>query len=102
MRKLSRCGLGRAAANPVLSTLNNFREEYEEHIAGKCRAGICRSITTFEIGDECSGCTLCARSCPSGAIAFTPWQKHVIRTDLCTKCGTCRKVCPEGAVHVVI
>lgn len=102
MRKLSRCGLGRAAANPVLSTLNNFREEYEEHIAGKCRAGICRSITTFEIGDECSGCTLCARSCPSGAIAFTPWQKHVIRTDLCTKCGTCRKVCPEGAVHVII
>jgi len=102
MRRLSRCGLGRSAANPVLSTLRNFAQEYEEHLAGVCRAGICRSITAFVITDECSGCTLCAQNCPSGAIAFTPWEKHVIRHDICTKCGNCRKVCPEGAVHVLV
>ena len=95
----SLCGLGKTAPNPVLSTLQNFEDEYIEHIRDKrCRCGVCKSLSKLEITDKCIGCTKCARNCPVGAITGTVRQKHVIDTTKCIKCGACKANCPVGAI----
>jgi NADH-quinone oxidoreductase subunit F len=96
------CGLGNSAANPVLSTLKYFREEYEAHIRDKrCPAGVCKSLITYSIdAAKCTGCTLCARKCPQGCITGERKQAHVIDTSKCIKCGVCKDVCNFDAVLV--
>lgn len=99
IKKASLCGLGQSAPNPVLSTIKNFREEYEEHIKEKkCRAGVCVKMLTYEINDECTGCTACARICPTKAISGKPKFKHIIDQTLCIKCGNCYKTCKFEAI----
>ncbi len=97
-KKGSLCGLCRTAPNPILSTLEYFREEYEAHIRGECPAGRCKELIKYEITDDCVGCTLCAQDCPVDAIAFKPHEKHEVDNELCIKCDGCRQVCPEDAV----
>lgn len=96
----SLCGLGKTAPNPVLTTLRYFRDEYEAHLRGRCPAGKCRALIRYEIGPDCTGCTLCAQHCPVDAIPMTPYARHVIRQEACTRCDTCRVVCPEKAIEV--
>ncbi len=96
----SLCGLGKTAPNPVLTTLRYFREEYEAHLAGRCPAGKCTALIRYTINERCTGCTLCAQHCPVDAIPLTPYQRHVIQSDVCIRCDTCRVVCPYGAVEV--
>ncbi|MEA1951225.1 MAG: NADH-ubiquinone oxidoreductase-F iron-sulfur binding region domain-containing protein, partial [Planctomycetota bacterium] len=95
------CGLGKTAPNPVLSTLKYFRDEYEAHIEGRCPAGRCQKLIAYKINDRCIGCTICAQQCPVGAIAMTPYARHVIDDEKCTRCNICRDACPIGAVDVV-
>ncbi len=96
----SLCGLGKTAPNPVLSTLQNFEDEYIEHIRDKrCHCGTCKALSQFVITDKCIGCTRCARNCPVDAIVGTPRHKHVIDTTRCIKCGTCKQNCPVGAIR---
>ncbi len=97
----SRCGLGRTAPNPVLTTLRYFREEYLAHLQGYCPAGKCQKMFSFKIGDRCNGCMICSRNCPVAAIPFTPWQQAEIEDARCVRCGVCRQSCPEHAVEVV-
>jgi NADH-quinone oxidoreductase subunit F len=96
----SLCGLGKTAPNPVLSTLQYFRSEYEAHLEGRCPAGRCKELSAYKIDSRCIGCTLCAQYCPAGAIPLTPYARHTIALDRCTRCDTCRLVCPEHAVYV--
>jgi NADH:ubiquinone oxidoreductase subunit F (NADH-binding)/(2Fe-2S) ferredoxin/NAD-dependent dihydropyrimidine dehydrogenase PreA subunit len=99
IQKASLCGLGQSAPNPVLSTLKNFRHEYEEHIRDRrCRAHVCSKLLTYTINDRCTGCGACRRGCPSKAVAGTPKAMHVIDQALCTKCGACHTVCRFDAV----
>jgi len=100
IRTTSLCGLGKTAPNPVLSTLEHFLDEYQAHIEGRCPAGKCRALIRFSVTDKCIGCTLCAQKCPVEAIAFTPYEKHVIDLQKCIRCGTCKSVCPADAVEV--
>jgi NADH-quinone oxidoreductase subunit F len=95
------CGLGRTAANPVLSTLRHFLDEYEAHIAGRCPAGKCKGLIQYVVQAHCTGCTICAQRCPVGAIPATPYQRHEIDTSLCTRCDVCRVECPENAVVIM-
>ena len=99
-KKGSLCGLGKTAPNPVLSTLRYFRDEYEAHIHGKCPTGKCRDLISYHIEETCIGCTKCAQNCPVDAIAFTPYEIHVIDQEKCIKCDGCRQVCPEDCVTV--
>jgi NADH-quinone oxidoreductase subunit F len=94
------CGLGRTAPNPVLTTLQYFRDEYEAHLDGSCPAGKCRDLVAYEIKGDCIGCTLCAQVCPAAAIPMTPYRVHEIAEDRCTRCDMCRVVCPTDSVIV--
>ncbi|MDW8056494.1 MAG: NADH-ubiquinone oxidoreductase-F iron-sulfur binding region domain-containing protein [Elusimicrobiota bacterium] len=99
IKKASLCGLGQSAPNPVLSTIKNFREEYEEHIKNKkCRARFCTNLLTYEITDNCTGCTACKKVCPVEAISGSPKQKHLINQQICIKCGACWRVCRFNAI----
>ena len=100
MSVASLCALGKTAANPVLSTLRYFREEYEEHIKERrCPAKVCRGLFSYEIDPEtCNGCGICIKNCPEDAISGVHRKPHVIDQDKCTKCGTCLEKCPFTAV----
>ena len=100
VKQSSLCGLGKTAPNPVLSTLNYFRDEYEAHLEGRCPAGSCKALITYSITDDCIGCTLCAQQCPSDAIEMTPYRKHRIDDEKCTRCNACKAICPENAVRI--
>ena len=94
------CGLGQTAPNPVLSTIKQFRNEYEAHIYEKrCPAGVCKNLMRYVIDPEkCKGCTMCARNCPAGCISGTVKQPHTIDQSKCIKCGTCMEKCKFGAI----
>ncbi len=97
----SLCALGTSAPNPVISTLQYFREEYEAHIIDKrCPAGVCKALTTFTIDEtKCTGCTVCARNCPAGAITGEKKSPHFIDQDKCITCRVCYEKCKFGAVQ---
>ncbi len=96
------CGLGESAPNPVLTTLKYFREEYEAHINEKrCPAKQCKALIRYRIlEDACTGCTLCARNCPTEAIRGIKKEVHTIEQEKCIKCGVCKSVCNFAAVGV--
>ena len=96
----SLCGLGQSAPNPVLSTLKYFRDEYIAHIKDKkCPAGVCKNLITFEVlPDECTGCGVCKKLCPVGAIKGEATEAHRIDKDKCIKCGLCMEKCKYNAI----
>lgn len=96
------CGLGQTSPNPVLSTLDNFYDEYVAHIVDKrCPAHRCRALRVYAIDPaRCKGCTACARACPAGAIKGEVKQAHVIDTEKCIRCGACLEKCKFNAVIV--
>jgi NADH:ubiquinone oxidoreductase subunit F (NADH-binding)/(2Fe-2S) ferredoxin len=100
LQKASLCGLGRAAPNPVLSTLRYFREEWRAHVVDKrCPSNKCVGLIHYEIKpDKCVGCTLCARNCPVDCIAGQLKKPHEIDQSRCIKCGKCYQVCKFDAV----
>ncbi len=103
MTESSLCALGQTAANPVLSTIRYFRDEYEAHIRdNKCKAGKCKALIEYRIiADNCTGCTLCAKNCPADAIEGILKEPHVIDQEKCIRCGVCREVCNFNAVEVL-
>ena len=102
IKDTSLCGLGQSSPNPVLSTLANFEHEYLAHVnEGKCPAGQCKSLMKYEIiEDSCTGCTLCFRNCPVGAITGERRVAHFIDQSLCIKCGVCFDKCKFNAIKL--
>ena len=98
----SMCALGTTAANPVLSTLRYFKDEYEAHIRDhRCPAGVCKALITYRIdAAKCKGCLLCNKHCPAEAISGEKKKPQAIDPAKCTKCGACRDVCKFEAVAV--
>lgn len=96
------CGLGQTSPNPVLSTMDNFWDEYVEHVQEhKCRAGVCKALMRYEINPNvCVGCTACARNCPVNAIKGERKSPHQINQEVCIKCGTCIEKCKFDAISI--
>ena len=103
IKDTSLCGLGQTSPNPVLSTMDNFMEEYQAHVhEQKCFAGQCKDLIRYEvIAENCVGCTACARNCPVNCIAGQRKQLHVIDQALCIKCGACLEKCKFNAIAII-
>jgi NADH:ubiquinone oxidoreductase subunit F (NADH-binding)/(2Fe-2S) ferredoxin len=102
VQETSLCALGKTAPNPVISTLRYFREEYMAHITEKrCPAGVCRELIEYVIDDEkCTGCGVCLRACPYGAISGAKKEPHIIDPLVCRRCGICAEGCAFEAITV--
>lgn len=100
IKATSLCGLGQTSANPVLSTLSQFYNEYLDHVINKkCTAKACQNLITYHITDKCIGCTACSRLCPVNAIEGSLKHKHTINSEICIKCGACFENCKFNAVE---
>ncbi len=102
IKDTSLCGLGQTSPNPVLSTISNFEHEYLAHVIDKkCPSGQCKALLRYDIiEDLCTGCTLCFRNCPVGAITGERRQPHYIDQSLCIKCGACYTKCKFNAIKI--
>jgi len=102
IKDTSLCGLGQTSPNPVLSTMDNFYDEYLAHIVDKkCPSNQCKALLRYNIDAEnCVGCTACARNCPVNAIAGERKGLHVIDQAVCIKCGACMEKCKFNAVFI--
>ena len=97
----SLCSLGQSAANPILSTMQHFYDEYVEHVKEKkCRCHVCKGLLEYSIDpDICKKCSLCAKQCPVDAITGVIGKKpYIIDTEACIKCGACIALCKFNAI----
>jgi NADH-quinone oxidoreductase subunit F len=102
VRIASLCGLGQTAPNPVLTTLRYFRSEYDDHIRNKrCAAKKCKPLIRFRVVPEnCTGCMLCARVCPTKAARGERKKVHTIDQETCIRCGLCNEACRFKAIEI--
>jgi NADH:ubiquinone oxidoreductase subunit F (NADH-binding)/(2Fe-2S) ferredoxin/ferredoxin len=95
-RVASLCALGQTSANPLLTTLRYFKNEYEAHINEKrCPALVCKNLISYYIDPEkCQACMICYRACPANAIIGEKMKIHIVDQSKCIKCGSCYDLCP--------
>jgi NADH:ubiquinone oxidoreductase subunit F (NADH-binding)/Pyruvate/2-oxoacid:ferredoxin oxidoreductase delta subunit len=101
IKDTSLCALGGTAPNPVLSTIQYFKDEYNAHIEKKkCPAGVCKALISYTINSKkCTGCGSCIRQCPENAIVGDKKEPHIINQEKCIKCGACYDICKFDAIR---
>src|SRR5450759_5199014 len=101
VKDASLCALGKTAANPVLTTMRYFRDEYLAHVVDKrCPSRTCQSMKYYYVlEDKCKGCAKCSRNCPVACISGKIKQLHVIDQSACIRCGVCMTNCNFDAIE---
>lgn len=100
IKRTALCGLGQSAPNPILSTMEYFRDEYEAHVFDKrCPAGVCKDLVGYQIDEEdCKACGICREECPVSAITGNKEEGYEIDPEICESCGICEEKCPLGVI----
>ena len=99
-RKRTYAGTRLQQARGTRTIVEYFRAEFVTHIERKyCPATVCRDLFKYRVvAEKCTGCGLCVKVCPTGALSGPRKEPHHLDDSKCIKCRACYEICNLDAI----